>query len=144
MQGVPQWLPTLPAKNIFAAISSLAIREEVLVCWARWKFSVPLALKISTWTGDQMLRRDFLGLAAAAALAGPSGMAEGMEPAAAAAMRTPVRMGRPMELGLIIQPARGGPEETIKRVHDLGLSNCFLSLDAYIGKFTPELAKQMR
>lgn len=91
-----------------------------------------------------MLRRDFLGMAAAAALVGTSGMAEGMAPAAAAAMRTPVRMGRPMELGLIIQPARGGPEETIKRVHDLGLSNCFLSLDAYIGKFTPELAKQMR
>jgi sugar phosphate isomerase/epimerase len=87
-----------------------------------------------------MLRRDFLGLAAAAALAGTSGMAEA---ASGAGMRTPVRMGRPMELGMMIVPSRG-PEETIKRVHDLGLSTCFLSLDDYIGKFTPALATQFR
>jgi sugar phosphate isomerase/epimerase len=48
-----------------------------------------------------------------------------------------------MELGLMISPFHG-PEETIKRVHDLGFSTCFLSLDGYIGKFTPDLAKQMR
>jgi L-ribulose-5-phosphate 3-epimerase len=28
-------------------------------------------------------------------------------------------------------------------VHDMGFSNCFLSLDGYIGKFTPEAAKQI-
>lgn len=88
-----------------------------------------------------MLRRDFLGLAATAALAGASGMAEATTPAAAGG--TPVRMGRTMDLGLVISPFHG-PEETIKRVHDLGLTTCFLSLDAYIGKFTPELATQMR
>ncbi len=89
-----------------------------------------------------MLRRDFLGLAAAAALAGSSGMAEAMAPAGAA-MGTPVRVGKPMALGLMIAPFRG-PEETIRRVHDLGFTTCFLSLDGYLGKFTPELAKQMR
>lgn len=88
-----------------------------------------------------MLRRDFLGLAAAAALAGTSGMGE---VGGATASATPVRMGRPMELGLLISPSRGGPEETIRRVHDLGLSTCFLSLDGYLGRFTPALAKQMR
>ena len=92
-----------------------------------------------------MRRREFLGLAAAAALAHTSGMAEttasvGGEPA----MGTPVRMGKPaMELGLMISPFHG-PEETIRRVHDLGFSTCFFSLDGYIGKFTPELATQMR
>ncbi len=89
-----------------------------------------------------MLRRDFLGLAAAAALAGPSGMAEAMAPAGAA-MGTPVRVGKPMALGLLISPIHG-PEETIRRVHDMGFTTCFLSLDGYLGKFTPELAKQMR
>jgi sugar phosphate isomerase/epimerase len=38
----------------------------------------------------------------------------------------------------------GAPEATIRRVHDLGFNNCFLSLDAYIGKFTPEAAKEIR
>jgi L-ribulose-5-phosphate 3-epimerase len=89
-----------------------------------------------------MQRRDFLGLAAAAALAGTSGMAEALAPAGRA-MGTPVRMGGTMELGLVISPFHG-PEETIKRVHDLGLATCFLSLDGYIGKFTPQLATQMR
>lgn len=90
-----------------------------------------------------MLRRDFFGLAAAAALAGTSGMAEVMGPAGGAG-GTPVRMGkRGMELGLMVSPSRG-PEETFKRVHDLGFSTCFLSLDGYLGKFTPELAKQTR
>jgi sugar phosphate isomerase/epimerase len=35
-------------------------------------------------------------------------------------------------------------EERIKRVHDLGFSNCFLSLDGYLGNFTPALAAQFR
>jgi sugar phosphate isomerase/epimerase len=48
-----------------------------------------------------------------------------------------------MALGLLISPF-GAPEETIRRVHELGFSNCFLSLDKYIGAFTPPLAAQMR
>lgn len=88
-----------------------------------------------------MLRRDFLGLAATAALAGTTGIADAM--AGAGARGTPVRMGRTMELGLMVAPFHG-PEETFRRVHDLGFSTCFLSLDGYIGKFTPELATQMR
>lgn len=50
---------------------------------------------------------------------------------------------KPMALGLLISPF-GAPEETIRRVHELGFSNCFLSLDKYIGAFTPALAAQMR
>jgi len=49
----------------------------------------------------------------------------------------------PMDLGLVIAPS-GDPEEYLRRVHDLGFSNCFLSLDKYIGSFTPALAKQYR
>ena len=39
---------------------------------------------------------------------------------------------KPMALGLLVSPF-GAPEATIRRVHDLGFSNCFLSLDGYIG-----------
>ena len=46
-----------------------------------------------------------------------------------------------MPLGLVISPSEG-PEETISRVHELGLPTCFLSLDAYIGKFTPRSPTQ--
>ena len=49
---------------------------------------------------------------------------------------------KPMALGLLISPF-GAPEATIKRVRDMGFSNCFLSLDGYIGKFTPDAAKQI-
>jgi sugar phosphate isomerase/epimerase len=48
-----------------------------------------------------------------------------------------------MALGLLVSPY-GAPEAAIRRVHDLGFSNCFLSLDGYIGKFTPEVAKETR
>jgi sugar phosphate isomerase/epimerase len=47
-----------------------------------------------------------------------------------------------MALGLLISPF-GEPEATIKRVHDMGFSNCFLSLDGYINKFTPDAATQI-
>ncbi len=50
---------------------------------------------------------------------------------------------KPMELGLIVSPF-GAPEATFRRVHDLGFSNCFLSLDGYINGFTPELAAEFR
>jgi L-ribulose-5-phosphate 3-epimerase len=47
-----------------------------------------------------------------------------------------------MALGLLISPF-GAPDATIKRVHDMGFDNCFLSLDGYINKFTPDAAKQI-
>lgn len=50
---------------------------------------------------------------------------------------------KPMALGLLIKPSRK-PEETFARVHQLGFSTCFLSLDDSIGKFTQELANQFR
>jgi L-ribulose-5-phosphate 3-epimerase len=49
---------------------------------------------------------------------------------------------KPMAVGLMIQPPSGA-EAAISRVKDLGLSNCFLSLDGYIGKFTPLLAQEL-
>lgn len=49
----------------------------------------------------------------------------------------------PMALGLLIEPSQG-PRETISRVKELGFSNCFFSLDDYLGKYSPVLAKDLR
>jgi len=81
-----------------------------------------------------MNRRTFLGAAGAALLA------DQLQPSAAFAAPAPLK---PMELGLLIRPA-DGPEETFKRVHQMGFTNCFLSIDGYLNKFTPELARQFR
>jgi L-ribulose-5-phosphate 3-epimerase len=83
-----------------------------------------------------MNRRDFLGLAAGAALAHEL-------PFSFAQSSPSVAVLKPMALGLLIVPF-GAPEERIKLVHDLGFSNCFLSLDSYIGGFTPEVVSQFR
>ncbi len=83
-----------------------------------------------------MNRRDFLGLAGATALAGEL-------PFSFAQSSTPVPGLQPMALGLLIVPF-GAPEERIRLVHDLGFSNCFLSLDSYIGGFTPDVVAQFR
>ena len=48
----------------------------------------------------------------------------------------------PMAVGLLIQPAHG-PEESIRRVHELGMTNCFLSLDGYLGQYSKDLARQL-
>jgi L-ribulose-5-phosphate 3-epimerase len=48
----------------------------------------------------------------------------------------------PMAVGLIIQPASGA-EAAIARVHDLGMSNCFFSLDGYLGKYSKPLAEEL-
>lgn len=80
-----------------------------------------------------MDRRTFLGAATAAAIT------TGLHPIPLPAES---RKLKPMELGLLISPY-GNPEATIKRVHDIGFSNCFLSLDGYINKFTPDAAKQI-
>ncbi len=50
---------------------------------------------------------------------------------------------KPMAVGLLISPY-GAPEAAIRRVHDLGFSNCFLSMDGYIGKFTPSVATEIK
>lgn len=81
-----------------------------------------------------MNRREFLGAASAAVLA------PGLHAAQAGA---PAPMLKPMALGLLISPF-GALEERLKLVHDLGFSNCFLSLDGYLGQFTPALAAQFR
>ena len=47
----------------------------------------------------------------------------------------------PMALGLLIKPSPNA-EEKIALVSRLGFSTCFLSLDGYIGSFTPALTKQ--
>jgi L-ribulose-5-phosphate 3-epimerase len=82
-----------------------------------------------------MDRRTFLGAASAAAIT------TGLHPIPSFAKPDPTKL-KPMEIGLLISPF-GAPEATIKRVHDMGFSNCFLSLDGYINKFTPDAAKQI-
>ncbi len=83
-----------------------------------------------------MHRREFVTLASAAAIATAAG------PVAAQSDSLPPLL-KPMEVGLLIAPF-DDPEERLRRVHDLGFSNCFLSLDGYLGHFTPELAAQLR
>jgi L-ribulose-5-phosphate 3-epimerase len=82
-----------------------------------------------------MDRRTFLGAASAAAIT------TGLHPIPSFAKPDPPKV-KPMDLGLLISPF-GAPEATIKRVHDMGFSNCFLSLDGYIKKFTPDAAKEI-
>jgi L-ribulose-5-phosphate 3-epimerase len=82
-----------------------------------------------------MDRRTFLGAAAATAIA------TGIHPIPSFAEPDAPKL-RPMALGLLVSPY-GAPEPTIKRVRDMGFSNCFLSLDGYINKFTPNDAKQI-
>ena len=83
-----------------------------------------------------MDRRSFLTSAAAAAIA--SGLAHPL----LADPEKPKPKPKPMSLGLLVSPY-GAAEATIKRVRDMGFSNCFLSLDGYIGKFTSEAATQI-
>jgi sugar phosphate isomerase/epimerase len=92
-----------------------------------------------------MRRRDFLSSAAAAAALLPTAaLANTFAPSSSSSTsQNTAADPHTMPLGLLISPA-AGPEETIKRVHDLGLPTCFFSLDAYIGKFTPALATQFK
>jgi sugar phosphate isomerase/epimerase len=82
-----------------------------------------------------MHRREFIGMASAAALV------SGLPSAAVSASSSPTRV-KPMDIGLLIKPYPN-PEERLRRVRDLGFSNCFLSLDDYLGHFTPDLARQL-
>jgi L-ribulose-5-phosphate 3-epimerase len=81
-----------------------------------------------------MDRRTFLGTASAVLLT------NAVHPNLVAAAATPAAV-KPMDLGLIISPF-GDPEGTFRRVHDIGFSNCFLSLDGYSNGFTPQVASQ--
>lgn len=81
-----------------------------------------------------MNRRQFV--AASAATIATAALQHLPEAAAQSALK-------PMALGLLVAPF-GAPEATIRRVHDLGFTNCFLSLDKYIGGFTPAIASQMK
>ena len=81
-----------------------------------------------------MNRRTFLGAASAALFS------EVIHPAASLAAAAPAPL-KPMEVGLLIKPF-DAPEATFKRVRELGLSNCFLSLDDYLNGFTKQIADQ--
>jgi sugar phosphate isomerase/epimerase len=82
-----------------------------------------------------MDRRTFVSAASAAVLT------QAIHPIAFGAdAKAPLK---PMALGLLVSP-HDAPEQIIRRVHDLGCTNCFLSLDAYIGGFTPAIASQMK
>src|SRR5271168_955571 len=83
-----------------------------------------------------MNRRHFAGLAAATVLH------HGLKPASALGATPPAGL-KPFALGWVISPF-GSPEEHLRTVHELGFSTCFLSLDKYIGSFTPALAAQYR
>ncbi|MGB8479661.1 MAG: sugar phosphate isomerase/epimerase family protein [Acidobacteriaceae bacterium] len=104
-----------------------------------------------------MRRRDFLGTAIGAAMAQSaafgsvfSGNADGMSAAfsasiAASPFATTKQPGvAAMAIGVMIGPAYDRPEVAIARVKELGMSNCFLNLDDYIGSFSASAAEQLR
>jgi L-ribulose-5-phosphate 3-epimerase len=80
-----------------------------------------------------MDRRQFLGAAIATAVVPP----ESLIGSTLSSSQTVTSL-KPMALGLIIQPSR----ETISLVKQLGFTNCFFSLDEYLGKFTKALASE--
>ncbi len=101
-----------------------------------------------------MRRRDFLGAAMGAAMIQVDALASVLSPErtkvsglpAVATAKPPSAAQsdnglKPMAVGLVIRPG-ADPEPAISTVKDLGLSNCFLSLDDYIGKFSPAMPQQ--
>ncbi|MGA7521262.1 MAG: sugar phosphate isomerase/epimerase family protein [Acidobacteriaceae bacterium] len=88
-----------------------------------------------------MERREFLAGAVSATMLSAAGRAEALFPAAADAPAWPHL--DTMAVGLLIQPANGA-EESIRRVHEMGMTNCFLSLDGYLGKYSNDLARQLQ
>ncbi|MBS1821429.1 MAG: sugar phosphate isomerase/epimerase [Acidobacteria bacterium] len=85
----------------------------------------------------QTSRRTFLRTSAMAAGALALDASSHAQPAVAPAKH------KPMAMGLLIHPSPS-VEAAIAVVKKLGIPTCFLSLDAYIGKYTPALATQMR
>lgn len=90
-----------------------------------------------------MQRREFLAGTLSAAMISAAGWAEPFgAPSEAASSPAEPRL-EAMAIGLLIQPANG-PEESIRRVHELGMTNCFLSLDGYLGRYSKDLAQQLQ
>lgn len=88
-----------------------------------------------------MRRRDFLAAAMSLPTLSSLPLPRHDPQVAAASAGTQGKLA-PMAVGLMIQPA-SGPEAAIARVKELGLTNCFLSLDGYINRFTAPLAQQL-
>ncbi len=78
-----------------------------------------------------MNRRHFVGLAVSAAGAAVLPRAVASAPL------------QPFALGVVIKPY-GAPQERLRTVHELGFPSVFLSMDDYLGSFTPALASQYR
>jgi len=90
-----------------------------------------------------MQRREFLAGAVSATVMGASALAESApKQDATSSAPKPQRKLAPMAVGLIIQPANGA-ETAIAKVHALGMTNCFLSLDGYLGKFSKDLGQEL-
>jgi L-ribulose-5-phosphate 3-epimerase len=98
-----------------------------------------------------MRRREFLSGAISSALMGPVLHAQPRRDSPRAVAAPAPQTGpaaqslpplRPMAPGLLIQPANGA-EEAIARVHALGFSNCFLSIDGYLNRYSGQLADQL-
>ncbi len=90
-----------------------------------------------------MQRREFLAGAVSATVMSASVLADSPPRQSAASSAPPPQQKlAPMAVGLIIQPANGA-EAAIAKVHDLGMTNCFFSLDGYLGKFSKPLAQEL-
>ena len=91
-----------------------------------------------------MQRREFLAGALSATVIGAAGFASSARSQENSKTDWSVQHKTlpPMAVGLIIQPANGA-EASIARVRDLGMSNCFLSLDGYLGKMNKALAHEI-
>ena len=96
-----------------------------------------------------MRRRDFLGAAIGAAVVNSRAFGSAFTgtlsaPKVMTSYTTTKQTGvPPMAIGVMIAPSYDHPEVAIARVKELGMSNCFLSLDAYIGRFSPSAAEQL-
>ena len=90
-----------------------------------------------------MQRREFLAGAVSAAMISTAGWGKAISTPSEAIPSQAQPHLEPMAVGLLIQPANG-PEESIRRVHELGMTNCFLSLDGYLGHYSEDLAQQLR
>jgi L-ribulose-5-phosphate 3-epimerase len=95
-----------------------------------------------------MRRREFLGGAVSATVMSAVGQraaasgAKGSAADAAAPSAGEPRGPAPLAVGLVIDPAHGG-EESIRNVQELGMTNCFLLLDGYLGRYSKALAQQL-
>ncbi|HZC43619.1 MAG TPA: sugar phosphate isomerase/epimerase family protein [Acidobacteriaceae bacterium] len=96
-----------------------------------------------------MRRRDFLGAALGAAVVNSPAFGRAFtgtfsEPIDASSYTTAKQKGvAPMAIGVMIAPSYNNPEVAIARVKELGMSNCFLDLDGYIGKFNSSAADRL-